>query len=118
MESFRNAAERNPKGEDDAKKHQENHLLICGGLLAVSMATGGMMFPATALADYDPYGRGEYWLTWSMAYTGFESQHQRKCYNDTGFVVWKYGEWAPAGARSWANVTGLHTSNTYTAAFR
>lgn len=90
---------------------------LCGGALAISLAAGALL-PATAMAlDYDPYNRGVYCLEYSMAYTGYKSRHQRRGYDDLGFSVWRKGKWASAGAKSWANVTGIYNAKTYTADF-
>ncbi|KFI55954.1 hypothetical protein BCAL_2141 [Bifidobacterium callitrichos DSM 23973] len=93
---------------------------ICGAFLAVGVTVGGAMLPSAAMAVatvYDPYGRGEYTLEYAKANPGFKAQHQRKGYDDLGFGVWRYGRWEANGVRSWADVTGLHSANTFTAAF-
>ena len=90
----------------------------CGAALAASLAVGGALLPATALADSDPYGRGYYFLEYSYATTGHSTAHQRKGYDANGFAVWRTGAWAANGAFSRANVYGLYSANTYSALFK
>lgn len=93
---------------------------VCGGLLAISIAIGGVLFPTTALAVNDPYGRGQYFAEYSVANWGYATKHQRKVCDQNGYCFWKTAPtWMANGARSQVNTYGYTASNTeYSALFK